>query len=36
MIWESCYWQDTLLELIKEIDTWEMNKNLDEPELAEI
>ncbi|MDJ0658925.1 MAG: hypothetical protein QNJ42_05480 [Crocosphaera sp.] len=36
MIWESCYWKDPLLELVKEIDKWEMNKNLDEPELAEI
>ena len=36
MIWESCYWKDPLLDLVKQIESWESATTLDEPDFAEI
>jgi len=36
MIWESGYWKDPLLDLVKKIESWESRKDLDEPDLVDI
>lgn len=36
MIWESCYWKETLIELCSRIEKWECNRKLDEPDFVEI
>lgn len=36
MIWESCYWKDPLLDIVEQIEFWELSSNLDESDFAEI
>jgi len=36
MIWESSYWKDPLLDLVKRIKSWESRKDFDEPDFVEI
>ena len=36
MIWESCYWKETLIKLCSKIEKWECNRKLDETDFVEI